>query len=110
MFIFIDWITDDLLKKLEGRPDLLKKLSDPRYSQALNQFTSNPQQGLQQLSNDKELQDFIKELCGVLGDHFTAMAEQENVQQYSLFISLCSFILYRGCCPYLYTSTFGIFC
>lgn len=71
-----DWITEDFLKKIEDRPDLLKKLADPRYSKALNHFTSNPQEAWKAVNDNKELQSFIKDLCGLLGEHFTAMAEQ----------------------------------
>ena len=75
-FLFLDWITQDFLKKIEDRPDLLKKLADPRYSQALNEFTSNPQEAWKRVSGNKELESFIKDLCGLLGEHFTTMAEQ----------------------------------
>ena len=84
--LFSDWVTDDLFKKLEGRPDLLKKLSDPRYSQALNLFRTNPEEGLKLIQGNEELQSFIKDFCGILGEHFTLMAEKtvrnEKVAQY----------------------------
>ncbi|XP_028414607.1 uncharacterized protein LOC114537704 [Dendronephthya gigantea] len=75
-----DWVTDDLLKKLEGRPDLLKKLADPRYSQALSLFRQNPEEGLKLIQGSQELQSFIKDFCAILGEHFTGMAEQTSEQ------------------------------
>ena len=60
---------------MEGRPDLLKKLSDPRYSQALNLIRSNPEEGLKLVQGNQELLSFIEDFCGILGEHFTSMAE-----------------------------------
>ncbi|XP_046848114.1 uncharacterized protein LOC124441691 [Xenia sp. Carnegie-2017] len=74
-----DWVTDELLKKLEERPDMLKKLADPRYSQALNMFRNNPEEGMKLLQDKEELQNFIKEFCGILGEHFTSMADQKDI-------------------------------
>lgn len=56
---------------------MLKKLADPRYSQALNMFRNNPEEGMKLLQDKEELQDFIKEFCGILGEHFTSMADQK---------------------------------
>ncbi|CAB3978307.1 STIP1 homolog isoform X1 [Paramuricea clavata] len=73
-----DWVTDNLLKKLEDRPDLLKKLADPKYSQALSLFRTNPEDGLKLVQGNEELQAFIKDFCGILGEHFTSMAENTS--------------------------------
>ena len=74
--LYLDWVTDDLLKKLERKPDLLKKLADPRYSQALSLFRTNPEEGWKLVQGNEELQSFIKDFCGILGEHFTTMAEK----------------------------------
>lgn len=81
-FVISDWITDDFLKKIEDRPDLLKQLADPRYSQAITLFRTNPHQAWKLIKENQELQIFVKELCGILGEQFTAMADQldQNVQ------------------------------
>lgn len=42
----IDWVTDDLLVKIEGDPVLSKAFKDPAMSEALAQFQANPQQAL----------------------------------------------------------------
>jgi hypothetical protein len=55
---------------------LLKKLADPRYSQALSLFRTNPEEGLKLIQDNEELQSFIKDICGILGNHFTSMAEK----------------------------------
>lgn len=60
---------------MEGRPDLLKKLADPRYSQALNLIRTNPEEGLKLVQGNQELLSFIEDFCGILGEHFTSMAE-----------------------------------
>eukprot|EP00112_Aurelia_sp_Birch-Aquarium-sp1_P008241 Seg1903.3 transcript_id=Seg1903.3/GoldUCD/mRNA.D3Y31 product="Sodium/calcium exchanger NCL2" protein_id=Seg1903.3/GoldUCD/D3Y31 len=77
------WINDDLLSKLERNPKLLKKLGDPRYSQALDSFQTNPQEAMAALQNDPEVKEFIQEFCGILGDHFNTLGEKEKKVQAS---------------------------
>eukprot|EP00112_Aurelia_sp_Birch-Aquarium-sp1_P005485 Seg1622.13 transcript_id=Seg1622.13/GoldUCD/mRNA.D3Y31 product="hypothetical protein" protein_id=Seg1622.13/GoldUCD/D3Y31 len=78
-----EWINDDLLSKLERNPKLLKKLGDPRYSQALDSFQTNPQEAMAALQNDPEVKEFIQEFCGILGDHFDTLGEKEKKVQAS---------------------------
>ena len=76
-FIVIDWITEDLLSKVEKNPKLLKQLEDERFSQALTAFQANPQQAMLAVQNDPEVKEFIQEFCGLLGDHFASLGEEE---------------------------------
>jgi len=73
-----DWITEDLLSKIEKNPKLMKQLEDPRFSQALTAFQANPQKALLAVQNDPEVKEFIQEFCGLLGEHFTTLGEEET--------------------------------
>ncbi|XP_071801021.1 uncharacterized protein [Asterias amurensis] len=68
-----EWITDDLLTKLEKHPNMAKKLTDPRYAQAVAKFQSNPQQAMLEYKDNQDVQQFFKDFCGLLGEHFSSM-------------------------------------
>lgn len=46
---------------------LAKRMSDPRFMQAITEFQTNPQEAMVKYGNDKEIQLFLKEFCGLLG-------------------------------------------
>ena len=73
-----EWVTDDLLKKVEGNEALLKKLSDPKFAQALQWMQKDPHAAKEYYKNDKDVQDFFMEFYQLLGQHFTALGEQTN--------------------------------
>ncbi|XP_064628868.1 uncharacterized protein LOC135488262 isoform X2 [Lineus longissimus] len=66
-----DWVTDDLLERVEKSPNLMKYLADPRFSQALAEFQTNPQGAQLKYADNPEVQLFFKDFCGLLGDHFS---------------------------------------
>ncbi|KAK2162369.1 hypothetical protein LSH36_100g12082 [Paralvinella palmiformis] len=75
-----DWVTEDLLHKVENNGTLLHGLSNPHFMQALNEFQSNPQQALEKYGDNPEVQRFLKEFCALLGDHFTKMPSNTSSQ------------------------------
>ena len=100
-FCSLDWITEDLLSKIEKNPQLMKQLEDPRFSQALSAFQANPQKALLAVQNDSEVKEFIQEFCGLLGEHFTTLGEEETKRvifirrkDYSNAKSVTSFLHY----------------
>eukprot|EP00794_Sanderia_malayensis_P000304 gene304-932_t len=78
-----EWITEDLLSKLQKNPKLFKQLQDPRFSQALASFQSNPQQSMLAFHNDPELQEFIRNFCAIMGEHFTTLEDKNKTQKKS---------------------------
>ncbi|XP_030828571.1 uncharacterized protein LOC115919293 [Strongylocentrotus purpuratus] len=69
-----DWVNDDLLSKLEKHPRLASQLSDPRFSQAMSMFQSNPQGAMKYFQDNPEIQSFFQDFCGILGDHFSTLS------------------------------------
>lgn len=68
-----DWITEDLLKKIEGNPSLAKMLMDPKFTAALAQVKTDPMKALGMLESNPEMQKGLQEFSGILGEHFTAL-------------------------------------
>lgn len=76
-FLIVEWITEDLLSKVQKNPKLMKQLDDPHFSKVLTEFQKNPQQAMAAVRNDPEAKEFIQEFCGLLGNHFTALGEAD---------------------------------
>lgn len=70
-----DWITEDLLKKIEGNPSLAKLLMDPKFTAALSQVQADPMKAMAMLSSNPEMQTALQEFSGILGEHFTALGK-----------------------------------
>ena len=62
-----DWVTDDLLQKIKNNDRLAKKLSNPGFAQALNEFQRNPKAAMAKYGSNPEMQAFLMEFCGILG-------------------------------------------
>ena len=60
-------MTDDLLQKIQSNDVLAKKLANPGFAQALNEFQANPQAAMAKYGNNPEMQAFLMEFCGLLG-------------------------------------------
>ncbi|XP_045195278.2 uncharacterized protein LOC123550878 [Mercenaria mercenaria] len=73
-----DWVTDDLLSKLEKNEKLAKRLQDPKFIQAIGDFQKNPTEALQKYGNNAEVQEFFKDFCGLMGDHFSKLDDQQG--------------------------------
>ncbi|XP_076079901.1 uncharacterized protein LOC143049998 [Mytilus galloprovincialis] len=73
-----EWMTDDLLSKVEKNETLLKKLQDPRFMEAVDMFQRNPTAAMERYKNDKETQDAFMQFCGLMGNHFTNIADKDG--------------------------------
>ncbi|XP_035685804.1 uncharacterized protein LOC118422389 [Branchiostoma floridae] len=73
-----DWVTEDLLKKIQSSSSLTSKMEDPRFQQALAKFQRNPALAMQEYGDNPEVQKFFTEFCSILGDHFTKIADQQD--------------------------------
>lgn len=73
-----EWMTESLLEKIEKHPLLSRALRDPHLAQVLSQFQSNPRAALQAAAGNREMQQFLREFCSLMGDHFTELADKEE--------------------------------
>ncbi|KAH3728971.1 uncharacterized protein LOC127853959 [Dreissena polymorpha] len=73
-----EWVTDDLLTKLEKNEKLAKRLQDPTFVRAIGEFQQNPQQALLKYGENKEVQEFFQDFCGLMGEHFNKLADSTS--------------------------------
>jgi len=76
-----DWITEDLLKKIEGNPSLAKLLMDPKFTAALAEVQTDPLKAMAMLSSNPEMQNALQEFSGILGEHFTKLGNSSAGMQ-----------------------------
>ncbi|KAF6025404.1 hypothetical protein EB796_016295 [Bugula neritina] len=69
------WLTEDLLNKLGNNENLMNMMADPRCERALQEFQANPDKALLTYQHDKYIQEFFKEFCDVLGNHYENLHE-----------------------------------
>ncbi|KAL4232860.1 hypothetical protein ACF0H5_007547 [Mactra antiquata] len=73
-----EWVTDDLLTKLEKNEKLTKRLQDPRFMQAIGEFQKNPTEALKKYGQDADIQEFLQDFCSLMGDHFNKLSDQQD--------------------------------
>lgn len=62
-----EWLTDDLMKKIEDNDALFKKLGDRKYMEAVNRFQADPAGAMEQFKDDREIQEFLTAFCKIMG-------------------------------------------
>ena len=71
---FPEWVTDDLLEKIESHPLLSKAFRDPSLSQVLAEFQRNPEAMLKAAQGNQEMMQFLQEFSLLMGGHFAALS------------------------------------
>lgn len=74
-----EWVTDDLLSKIMSHPKLGKQFMDPRFSEAIAKFQTNPREVMASCESNPELREFIQEFCDIMGNHFTMLSEAQVI-------------------------------
>ncbi|XP_063676836.1 uncharacterized protein LOC134813087 [Bolinopsis microptera] len=73
-----DWLSDDLLKGIQTNDKINSKLSNPQFMAAFQEFQTNPQEAAKKYGNNTEMKKFIQEFSGLMGNHFTGLAEKQD--------------------------------
>lgn len=60
-------------------PKLAHQFNDPKFNEAITLFQTNPQKVLEMCKDNLELREFIQEFCALMGDHFTNLADINEV-------------------------------
>eukprot|EP01135_Chromosphaera_perkinsii_P000325 Nk52_evm1s65 gene=Nk52_evmTU1s65 len=76
-----EWVTEDVLKKMVGNPKILKAMNNPHFGKILDLFQKNPQQAIKDFGHLEEFQVFMKEFCGIMGNHFEGMAKIQEEEE-----------------------------
>ena len=75
-----NWLTEELLSKVENNPRLAGAFTHPNFSQVLALFTQNPTQAMKDFGDTPEFREFFQEICSTLGQHFTELVEERGEQ------------------------------
>ena len=79
--VSIEWISDDLVRKINANPRLRKGLTDPHFAEMLNKFNANPSEAMKEFSGDAEAMSFFQQYCSLLGQHFTDLGSKEDARR-----------------------------
>lgn len=75
-----EWLTPDLLDRISQKPRLSGMLMDPRFAQAMQCMSTNPQQAKAMFASDPEAQNTFLELTALLAEHFTNMGQEADAR------------------------------
>ncbi|RDD45958.1 hypothetical protein TrispH2_001850 [Trichoplax sp. H2] len=73
-----DWVTNDLLTKIQANPRMHKQISDPRFVAALKKFETDREGAMKQFQGDPELQQFFTDFCQLMGNHFLNISKDKD--------------------------------
>eukprot|EP00912_Choanoflagellata_sp_UC4_P000615 UC4_evm7s379 len=76
-----EWLNDDLLKKIEKNPKLVKRAQDKNFMVAFGEFQRDPKEFRRKYGDSPEILEFCKEFMGLMGEHFTKLGEKEAKQK-----------------------------
>ena len=66
-----EWMTPDLLEKIEKSPTLSKAFQDPLFTVALSEMSSNPSNALKKYQKERpDLIHALKEFASIMGNQF----------------------------------------
>jgi len=72
------WANESLMQTIAKNPRLALGLSNPRFSAAIQELQTNPKLAMEKYKNDKPVFDFLNEFCGVMGEHFAKLGEEQE--------------------------------
>merc|ERR1712179_672997 len=58
----------------------MKGMANPHFMQAITEFQTNPSQAAEKYKDNQAVQHFMKEFTGIMGSHFTNIADQKDVK------------------------------
>jgi len=71
------WANDNLMQTIAKNPRLAMGLQNPRFAAAIQELQKNPKEAMEKYKSDKAIFDFLNEFCGVMGDHFAKLGEDQ---------------------------------
>jgi hypothetical protein len=76
------WMTPSLMDKISKNSKLLTAMSNPSFTTVLHAMIQNPKSTTETLKQAQpEMLQLLTELCGLLGDHFTVLGQEQQQQQ-----------------------------
>ena len=80
-----EWATESLTKKIMSNPRLAIGMTNPKFMRAIEDMKENPEMAMKKYKGQKEIEDFMTEFAGVMGEHFKELGEtqEENLKEAS---------------------------
>jgi hypothetical protein len=72
------WMTPDLLSKIQGNPKFIQSFADPEIMQAVSLMQANPGQAKEKYKNNKKVTEFFVEFSKLMGQHFDVLSQSEQ--------------------------------
>lgn len=76
-----EWVTDDLLGKVGENESVMKGFQNQEYVKIIKEFQANPQDAMEKYKDHTKFQEFFREFCKLMGDHFGALGSKESGEQ-----------------------------
>lgn len=73
-----EWLNEDFLKKIQSNNKINNKLNNPQFMAAFAEFQTNPQAAARKYGDNPEMKEFIQEFSGLMGNHFTNLADKQS--------------------------------
>jgi len=79
-----EWSSPDLLNRISDNPIIMAGMANPKFTAALEALKSNPKEAMEKFKDHKDVTEFLKEFCSVLGHHFTKLGEEQDANEKDL--------------------------
>lgn len=79
--LFSEWLNESLLTKLEKNPDLMKYLSDPRFSEALAKMGTSSISASEKedaMAKDPGFARAVQDFASIMGDQFSSLGQTKS--------------------------------
>ena len=73
-----EWANETLMQTIAKNPRLAMGLQNPTFSAAIQELQADPKKAMEKYRNNKAIFDFLNEFCGVMGDHFAKLGEEQE--------------------------------
>lgn len=74
--------SSDLLHRIQENATLTRGMNDPECMEALNAFQQNPKQAMEKFRDYPKINEFMNEMCSILGDHFIELSKHNNAVEH----------------------------
>jgi hypothetical protein len=68
----------ELMQKIAANPRLAAGMRNPKFAAAMEALQSDPVAAMERFRDHPEIGDFLREYCGVLGEHFTELGRKQE--------------------------------
>ena len=68
----------ELMQKIASNPRLAAGMRNPKFAAAMEALQSDPVAAMERFRDHPEIGDFLREYCGVLGEHFTELGRKQE--------------------------------